>query len=375
MADVLHDSDYKISKQALGLFEKGKTHPKAATLRAIASVFGVRSRELMQTEFELQFIGFRSLASLSKTHRERIQSIMSWRAEKRETLIATSGSTRNDWSLEKYNVSSLEQADEIALIVREKWDLGFGGIQSLADNIEKNGGEVIEIADDTRFSGLSAYSSDGRPYIAVQHRSEDGARQRMDMAHELAHLVLDTDSPVDEEQFAHRFAGAFLLTRDNVTSELGHHRRDLNLQELKALKLKYGVSIQAWVRRAKDVGVISETTYKNLCFRIGRAGLRSNEGHPFVHPEPLDRDFHLAARSITERGLSIEDAAALASLPPDVFAEPLPVQTTPQTKRNIRSLSREERRTLAKKGAALTAESYRNTPEDFLPDLAEIFED
>lgn len=374
MAEAMTQAGNPISKAALGQFEKGKAHPKASTLRSISKAFGIRSSELYVSDFSLQFIGFRSLASLSQTNRERIKSVMEWRAGKREALSQQSGYQRKAWSVGSHRVEIEEQADEIALKVRMSWELGVDAISGMVDVIERNGGEVLELEDDPRFSGLSAHSSAGTPFLAIQKRDQDGARQRMDIAHELAHLVLDTESPVDEEKFAHRFAGAFLLPREVVIDELGAKRRDLNLQELKALKVKYGVSVQAWVRRAKDCGVITPSAYKGLSIRIGQAGMRSDEGYPYVKPEPIDRDLRLAARCVTERTLNIEEAAELAGIDPAEIDESAMMNLKPQPSK-LRQLTREQRQALARSGAAMTAATYQESPGNLLPDVVDLFED
>lgn len=374
MAEAMSAVGFPITKAALGQFEKGVVYPKASTLRGIAQVFGIRSSELYASDFSLDFIGFRSLASLSQTNRDRIKSVMAWRAEKREQLVQQSGYQRKAWSVGLHRVDVEEQADEIALQVRMSWDLGVDAVSGMVDAIEQNGGEVLEIEDDPRFSGLSAHSSNDTPYLAIQKRDQDGARQRMDLAHELAHLILDSDSKVDEEKFAHRFAGAFLLPREVVIGELGAKRRDLNIPELKALKIKYGVSVQAWVRRARDCDVITPSTYKSLSFRIGRAGMRTDEGFPYVKPEIVDRDLRLAARCVTERVLSIEEAAKLAGIDPNEIDESAMIKHDKNPSK-LRLLSREQRRELARTGAIATAAAYQENPKDLLPDVVDLFED
>ncbi len=374
MAKAMEASGHKISKAALGQFEKERSRPKASTLRAIAAVFGIRPHDLFESEFGLNFIGFRSLASLSETKRSKIKAEMTWRGERREKLVTLSGANRPDWKLSPFHVIDLDESETIATQLRTIWDIGRDAIGNLADVIENHGGEVIEIPAEKQFSGLSAYSNDGRPFLAVQQRDSDGARQRMDLAHELAHVIIDGNSPVDDEQFAHRFAGTFLLPREIVIAELGESRRDLNIQELKALKLKYGVSIQGWVRRAKDCGIITDATYTSLSIRISKAGMRKDEGAPYVPLERLDRDFRLAARAVTEGGLPIDEAASLAGIDPADLSDPSDMKKPP-IRPNLRKLNREERRKIAHEGAKQAALSYEENPDDLAPEIMDLIED
>jgi len=126
LASEMSRSNHKISKAALGQFEKGTSKPRASTLRALADVFEIRPNDLLERDFSLKFLGFRSLASLSKTHRERIKSVMTWRAENREKLCSLSGHERKDWSGGRHRVDVVEQADECSPYVKpENLDRDF----------------------------------------------------------------------------------------------------------------------------------------------------------------------------------------------------------------------------------------------------------
>ena len=90
----------------------------------------------------------------------------------------------------------------------------------------------------------------------------------------------------------------------------------------------------------------------------------------------IDRDIRLAARCVTERTLSIEDAAALADIPPAILDDSYMTNDEAHSKApKLGQLYREKRRALAKKGAALTALAYQESPEDLVSDLAELIED
>jgi Zn-dependent peptidase ImmA (M78 family) len=187
----------------------------------------------------------------------------------------------------------------------------------------------------------------------------------MDLAHELAHLVLDADSTVDEEDFARRFAGALLLPAETVFAELGSRRSTLAFSELRALKMRYGVSMQGWIRRAKDLHIISESAYTGLQIQINRFKLRADEGEPYVALEICDRDMRLAARAIAEGLLDATEAARLAGIDPASLTNGTP----PAKRRPFAGMSREERRAAMLKAAAATAQDHIKHPEDRLPDI------
>ncbi|PXF55416.1 MAG: hypothetical protein C4B58_15095 [Deltaproteobacteria bacterium] len=62
----------------------------------------------------------------------------------------------------------------------------------------------------------------------------------------------------EQESLANRFAAAFIVPPAVARQELGEHRRSLSFQELGILKRKHGLSMQAWMRRAFDLGIINE---------------------------------------------------------------------------------------------------------------------
>jgi len=69
---------------------------------------------------------------------------------------------------------------------------------------------------------------------------------------------------------------------------LGMYRKDLDLHELYLLKHKYGLSMQAWIYRAKDLKVISENTFRRL-FKLFRSKYwhREEPGDPYPSEKPL----------------------------------------------------------------------------------------
>jgi Zn-dependent peptidase ImmA (M78 family) len=93
------------------------------------------------------------------------------------------------------------------------------------------------------FDGLTLFADHKSPVIAIG-RGFPGDRQRLNLAHELGHILLDCDDSVDPEKAAFRFAGALLVPAKAAVWELVRQRRNINLIELQSLKHKYGISIR-----------------------------------------------------------------------------------------------------------------------------------
>ncbi len=100
--------------------------------------------------------------------------------------------------------------------------------------------------------------------IIVTKGELSGDRQGFNVGHDLGHLILDIEGDFKSEQAANRFTGAFLVPAATARVELGTNRTNLNINELHMLKHKYGLSIQAWIYRTRDLSIISENTAARL---------------------------------------------------------------------------------------------------------------
>ena len=128
----------------------------------------------------------------------------------------------------------------------------------------------------------------GESPVIVTKLGQSGDRQRFNLAHELGHLVLQVGQDMSVEKAAHRFAGAFLVPAENARRELGAQRSNLDFSELYLLKHKYGLSMQAWVSRARDLHIIDENTAERLFRAFSAKGWRKIEpGEPLISEKPL----------------------------------------------------------------------------------------
>ena len=123
--------------------------------------------------------------------------------------------------------------------------------------------------------GFCAHA-DGDPLVVLA-RTNNVPRKRMTCTHEMAHIVLPL--PEDEkleEKIAKRFAGAFLLPAPTFKAAFGKFRNRIGLNELIELKIEFGASIMAIMKRAEQLVMVSPQTFRNFCnLSINTAGVKT----------------------------------------------------------------------------------------------------
>ena len=87
---------------------------------------------------------------------------------------------------------------------------------------------------------------------------------------------------------------------------------------LQALKEYWGVSIQALLYRARELGVYSDVTYRNAMLRMSHAGWRRQE--PGVRPTVEQPSlFPGALKLLEDSGVTATQLAAEARIPMNIF--------------------------------------------------------
>ena len=177
---------------------------------------------------------------------------------------------------EAQTLDAIEKATEQC---RVRWNLRLDAPIDSMTRVLENAGCLI-----TTFKGVSekidAFSYfNFRPIIVRNDAKASKSRARFDLAHECGHLVLHQglevgDSSLEDE--ANKFASAFLLPRVAFLREFPKSPR-LNWNKIILLKKRWGVSIQAIIRRAYDLRIIDAIQYRNANVYISRNGWRKSE--------------------------------------------------------------------------------------------------
>jgi Zn-dependent peptidase ImmA (M78 family) len=132
---------------------------------------------------------------------------------------------------------------------------------------------------------------------------------------------------VEEEAAANRFAGAFLAPADEVRKELGERRVWLEPRELEVLKKTYGLSMQGWMHRAKDLGILRDVHYVEMRKFFNSRGWNKTEPGEQYAPERPQLFDQLVYRALAQDLISEGKAAELLRMPLTEF----------QKKRNMQS--------------------------------------
>jgi len=171
--------------------------------------------------------------------------------------------------------------------------------------------KVLLVTPVEKFDGFSCWANGHIPVVVAPDRGPR-ARQRLTMAHELGHLLLNLGDDVDEEKAAYRFAAAFLVPREAVEMELGSRRGRLSELELVTLKAKWGLSMGAWIYRLHDLGILGDSAYRRVQMSFRSRGWHKEEPEddsPEAAPEASRRMRRLIEQAVVEDIISVGRAA------------------------------------------------------------------
>lgn len=277
----------QVSKMAISKYEREEDIPSSGVLLRLSSALQ------MPVEFffrppaaRVQLQAFRKRSSLGAKEQEAVMAqIQEW-LERYLEVEEILQENQPPVSLPKFQVSNMDDIENAALELRRLWNLGDDAIENLMELLED---QKIKVGLVDGFDDFDACTFQaGESPVIVTKSGQPGDRQRFNLAHELGHLVLEVGQDMSVEKAAHRFAGAFLVPAETARRELGAQRSNLDSSELYLLKHKYGLSMQAWVSRSKDLHIIDENTAERLFRAFSTNGWRKIEpGEPLTSEEPL----------------------------------------------------------------------------------------
>ncbi len=356
-----------VTKQSISKYERGKSQPSVKVLRALAQSFNVKIADLArEPKADVEFIAYRKGSKLGKRKQEQVQNMVKRELEDRLHIQDLLGQVRDiDLPIRHWNVRSPNDAENAAQELRTLWDLGGDPIANVTSTLEEHHVYVISIDAPDKFDGISALAHDDadEPVAAavVCQDGRPGERQRLNLAHELAHLVQRVEETEDfsEEDAAFRLGAAFLVPAQALKRDVGSRRQSLQLQELLLLKQRYGVSMQALLYRMKDLEIISHHHYRQWFIQISKQGWRTSE--PDELPQETPTWFRRSVlRAFSEELLSKKDAERMLNEMLDREQEDEELMR----RREFMNLQMEKRREILRKQAEEMASYYEDNEEE-----------
>jgi Zn-dependent peptidase ImmA (M78 family)/DNA-binding XRE family transcriptional regulator len=315
-----------VSAQAISKYERDQDVPSSGVLISLSNALGVGIEFFVRPKRVVKITpNYRKHCALPrKSETAILAKILDWLEKYLE--IESILSTDEDEFKFKYPegfprmVSSMAEVEQAAVDLREAWDLGIDSIENMTSLLEDRGIKVGVIDADNNFDACTFDAEgDGRSVIIVTKSDMPGDRQRFCLAHELGHLMLELENDLDSEKAAHRFSGAFLVPEEAAQFELRTGRRNLSDYELHMLKDKYGLSMQAWIYRAKDLGILPEEKAIALFKKFRAKGWHLKEpGEPYPPERPM-RFERLVVGAISEGIISEKRASELLGKPLEQF--------------------------------------------------------
>ncbi|WP_432034357.1 helix-turn-helix domain-containing protein [Streptomyces antibioticus] len=211
--------------------------------------------------------------------------------------------------------------ERAAQLLRQEWAMGDGPAGHIVRMLENHG--VLVVFSPPQTASVDAYSFDSklRPVVVLNPIKRDYYRQRFDVAHELGHLMMHSDAEpggrIVEAQ-AHRFAAELLMPADQIRDLLPATMGGAAWQTLARLKEQWGVSIQALLYRARWLGRLSDTSYRNAMTTISARGWRRNEPgliSAIEQPSLLPR----AVELLTQEGIDESQLVTQCRMPMELF--------------------------------------------------------
>jgi Zn-dependent peptidase ImmA (M78 family)/transcriptional regulator with XRE-family HTH domain len=269
------------SAAAVGQYEAAKIQPQRRAWRTLATALSLPPAFFWQPNPPaLANVFFRPDRAVPQTAFRRSAAIAGLLSELHAQLQASDG-PRADIPRVRLSVGNAAEFELVAEGIRVAWGLGNNPISNMTSLLTEHHIVVAPVNDKPAPTGSFSTWIGNAPWLFPAATAGLPAQARLDAAHELGHLVMHTSQDVgsaDAERQAERFALAFLMPRRGF--ELISPRvTDIALAFLKRV---WGVPMASIVKRAYDLELISEASFRRSHARLNRLAYRRKE--PFEPP-------------------------------------------------------------------------------------------
>lgn len=311
-----------VSAQAIGKYERGEMSPGSDVLVAMSKALGVSQSYLLAAQgVQLGAIEFRTKANTGAKDRARVETeVIEWveRYLQIEEILELNSAVWECPVGMPRRLKGMDDAEELAEDLRAAWKLGIDPIPNMTELLEEKGIKILLADLPNKVDGLTCFVKrplrEDAPVIVI-NREKSLERRRFTMAHELGHRVIAADSEGDLEKLCHRFAGAFLVSKEHLMKEFGERRSAIGVSEVMGLKRLYRISAAAFLVRLEQVGMLDQAAIQ-YAFRTFANPWRTKEPLPLPPQGEQARRFErLVYRAAAEDMISLSKAVELLRIP------------------------------------------------------------
>ena len=264
-----------VTKQAISKYEAAKMMPNSTVLVALATALDVDADYFFRPftfdldNFQVSFrkksdTGAKDVNALKvriQDEVERYLEVEEILGKEKCQIIPIDGEP----------LSTGAQMRELAIKVREDWQLGLDAIGNVQDVLEAHGIKVICTDAPKGFEGVSGVVNNTHFIVVLNRTQEHVERRRFTALHELGHLLFNqrfsSELTVREtENLCNAFASEMLLPSKTLRN-IFRPGEKISTSELRQLQVVYGISIDAIMHKLNEIGIVSDSKYKSYCIR------------------------------------------------------------------------------------------------------------
>ncbi|ADL49557.1 MULTISPECIES: XRE family transcriptional regulator [Micromonospora] len=271
-----------VTAAAVSQYELAQSRPSPATLARLALALAVPVRFFaagIPAPVTAGHPHFRSLRTTTQAERDQALAFgeIAWRVVDAVEQHLQLPVLRLP-SIDLPEEASSRDLEAAAVAARHALGLGDEPVPHMVRLLEAAGVVVLTLPDVSERVDAFSHWYGSRPFVFLSPSKNDKARSRMDVAHELAHLLLHHDAEPGSqilEREATAFGSQFLAPSRQLRDELPAR---LDFEQLQRTKRRWGLSLKALVYRGHAMGIYSDYTYRRAMNMLAEWG----------YPEPAD---------------------------------------------------------------------------------------
>ncbi len=300
-----------VSLRSLTNYEKDATEPTAESLESLARALGYPTEYFYREGVDplsVKAVSFRKLSKTSATRRDAVLASA-------VTALELFDVIDQHFKLPAPAIPTLDKLGpaQAADVVRRDWGLSDKPIPNMVHLLESKGVRVVSLAHDYADIDAFCFFRDSVPYVFV-NTTKSHERQRFDLAHELAHLVLHDERDMttadskEREAEANEFASAFLMPSTGLYAQA---MNAASLDRIFAAKKFWRVSAMAMTHRLRELKLLNDWQYRSTVVTLSQAGYRSAE------PDGIGPETSQLLRKVLfgPNGISLSHAAEALAVP------------------------------------------------------------